>query len=1175
MEKNHIGTFYALFLSNNQRIFRIMRLFLLFLVSSISLAFASEAHSQSTRVNINLNRTQAKEVIKAIEAQTDYLFVYNSSKIDLSRKVSVNATDKAVSEILNEVFANSDVTYTMRGNNILLLKKDVLEKETTQQENRTIQGKITDMNGEPLIGANVLEKGTTNGVITNVDGKFQMNVGKEAILVVSYIGYTQKEVPTKNITDFNIKLKEDSELLDEVVIVGFGTQKKANLTGAVASVSGEALESKPVANIGQALQGVIPNLNVSATSAQPNAVPSFNVRGGTSMAQNDKGTWEIKNGSPLILVDGVQMDETYLSMLNPNDVENISLLKDAASAAIYGARATYGVMLITTKSGKKEQKANVTYNFNMQWNTPSHRPDIMDAYNIQLAANQLTELTGGTVSSFAETLLEAKKAWKDDPQNAPAWIYNEGSTSKFTWVRSMNPYDEVVRDWTPMQKHTVSITGGTAKTKYYISLGYQRQEGMYKINTDTQNRFNGMMSLDTEINKWFSFSAKMSYNTNNYEEPYLNPQKESLWGAMMGEVNRNICSPIQSSATDPVPGMWTDNVLGWIAYGATRDTKRTNSVFNITPTITFMKGWTAKAELSYRPGEYFQKMVVPTREYIVDDWTSIVNTHTSPSRVEETTTHSDFYTINAYTNYDKTFGKHSVGGVLGFNQEWYVYRRTYGKAEGLLNPSLPMINTSTGNQYAGDNAEHWAIRGGFARLTYGFDSRYLLEFNGRYDGTSRFPKKDRFKFFPSLSAGWRISEEKFMEDSNSWLNNLKVRGSWGSLGNQNVDNYAYIAEYGSVGYVSYNMDKTRPMGISPSGLISPTLTWETATTLDFGLDANLFNNRLELSFDWYTRETKDILMAGAKYPAILGTSAPKMNSGILKTNGWELSMKWQDRIGKDWKYDVSFVLSDYITTVKTFSGNPNKLLNALYDGKVMGEIWGYQCEGILQESDFDIDENGKYILKGASQTDLNSTWYPGDLRFADIGGKEGTDDNKSDQGPDGRVSNGKNTVYNSGDLRVLGNSTPRFRFGLNGNVYWKNFSLNLFFQGVAKRDVYISDSMLFGGSDSAGNYDTFQNSWTPENTNSKYHMYGRGQNTSSTNSRYMYNGAFIRLKTLALGYTLPRQWTEKVSLNTVRVNLSGYNLFEISGVPSVYDPESIQSAYPMMRSIALGVQVNF
>ena len=1043
------------------------------------------------------------------------------------------------------------------------------------QQNGVVTGVVKDATGEPVIGASVVVKGTTNGVITDLDGKFSLSgIEKGQVIRISFVGYKTQEINYNGQPTVNVSLKEDSETLEEVVVVGFGTQKKANLTGAVASVSSDELKNKPVANIGQALQGVIPNLNVSATSASPGAVPSFNVRGGTSMS-NSGGKWHVEEGSPLILVDGVQMDAAYLNMLNPNDIESISLLKDAASAAIYGARATYGVMLVTTKSGTKEQAPNVTYNFNMQWNTTANKPDIMDSYTLQLAENERTEWTGNSVSDWNNQLLEAKKNWLEHPETAPRWIYKPGSTTDFAWVMSMNPFDEVVRKWTPMQKHTASISGGTKKSRYYISLGFQKQEGMYKVNTDEQKRFNGLMSIDTEINNWFSLNSKISYNVSNLDEPYINAQKGSLWSAMMGEPQKNVNAPIRTSADDPIPNAYTDNIIGWLDYGATKETKKTNAVFSINPTITIMDGLTLKGEFSYRPTEYYHKRIMPTHDYVVDNWNTMISTHTKPSSVREQTSHSDFYTINAFANFRKAFGKHDVAAMAGFNQEWYTYRYTGAEAQEILSPSLPSINTSTGKQFAFDSAEHWAIRGAFMRLNYIFNNRYLFEFNGRYDGTSRFRKEDRFKFFPSFSAGWRLSEESFMEGTKEWLSNLKLRGSWGSLGNQNVANYAYIPSYGGIGYVNWDMGGTRPMGISPSGLVSPFLTWETASTIDFGVDASFFNNRLDLTFDWYSRETKDILMAGDKYPSILGAGAPKKNSGILRTNGWELSLKWKDRLANDIRYDVSFVLSDYKSKVVRFDGNPNKLLNTLYEGQNVGDIWGFVSNGILQKEDFTTDANGKLILNGATQTDIASTWYPGDLRFEDFGGKEGTDDHLSSTGADGKVSYGQNTVYNPGDRKIIGNSIPRYRFGMNGNISWKNFSLGIFFQGVAKRDVCIHDRALWGGKNTTGNRETYENSWRPDRPNAKYHMYGRTQNTSIAHTGILYNAAYMRLKTLSLGYTLPKEWVTRVGLNNVAFNLSGYNLFEISGIPDVFDPESISSSYPMMRSVALGVQVNF
>ena len=1032
----------------------------------------------------------------------------------------------------------------------------------------SVSGNVKDEKGDALIGVTIQVKGTTTGSITDMDGNFRLqSVPANGELVFSYMGYQTQTVPVKGKTVVNVAMREDLQALDEVVVVGFGTQKKVNLTGAVASIGSEVLENKPVANVGQALQGVVPNLNVAATNSSPNAAPTFNVRGGTSIGLKKDKTdeWEVKTGSPLIMVDGIQVDADYLNMMNPSDIENISVLKDASASAIYGARATYGVMLITTKSGKNDSKATVTYNLNLQWNTPSRIPDILDSYTHQLASNKQALMTGGTVTPWMESLLAAKKKYMEDPRPENAWIYNEGSTSAMTWVANMNPYDVGVKDWTPLQRHNLSISGGSAKTRYYISLGYQRQEGMYKINTDIQNRYNINMSLNSKINDWLDVASKISYNTSKYNEPFMNVQKGSVWKAMKNEPGRNLNMPIMTGPNDPIPNTYTDNILGWLAYGATQETRNTNAVFNITPTITITPEFNVKAELSYRPTDYFQKQFIPVRNYVVDSWQGTVNTHTSPSSVREETTHSDYYTINAYANFNKAFGKHNVSAVAGFNQEWYQFRKTWGKAEDVITNDLPTLGMTNGAQYTGDNFEHWAIRGAFVRANYDYDGRYLFEFSGRYDGTSRFSKDTRFQFFPSFSAGWRISEEKFMTGTRSWLDNLKLRGSWGSLGNQNVANYAYIASYGTASLISWSMNGEQIKGMNPTAIVPNDLTWETAKTLDFGLDVTALHGRLDASFDWYTRRTTDILMSGTKLPAVLGSSVPKRNSGELKTNGWELSLKWRDQLSNGIRYDVGLVLSDYQSEVVKFTGNPNKLLDTLYDGMKMGEIWGYETVGILQESDFTVDESGKYTLIGPSQnkvTTTASTWYPGDVRYADLNG-------------DNEISKGENTVDDPGDRKIIGNTTPRFQYGITGNISWKNIDLNIFFQGIGKRDVWIDDNVFWGGSGTAGNWEMYNNSWTPERTNAKYPMYaGRGQNQVAQTG-YIFNAAYLRLKTLAVGYTLPREWTNKIKLSTVRFSLSGYNLFEITKVPNLYDPDQISSDYPMMRSVAFGLQVGF
>lgn len=1029
----------------------------------------------------------------------------------------------------------------------------------------SVSGNVKDEKGEALIGVSIQVKGTTIGNITDIDGNFMISsVPANSELVFSYMGYETQIIAIKGKKVINVTLKEDSQALDEVVVVGFGTQKKVNLTGAVASVGSDVLENKPVANVGQALQGVVPNLNVSATNASPNASPSFNVRGGTSIGLKKDKTdeWEVKSGSPLIIVDGIQVDTDYLNMMNPSDIENISVLKDASASAIYGARATYGVMLITTKTGKNDSKATVTYNLNLQWNTPSRTPDILDSYTHQLASNKQTEMTGGTVTPWMETLLAAKKKYMEDPRPENAWIYNEGSTTNMTWVANNNLYENCVKTWTPLQRHNISISGGSAKTRYYISLGYQRQEGMYDVNTDVQKRYNINVNLTTKITDWFDVASKISFNTSNYNEPWLVSGKgTSVWASMKNEPGRNLNMPLKTGPNDPIPNAWTDNIFGWLAYGATRQTQNTNTVYSVTPTVTILPELNIKAELSYRPTEYFQKRVVPTRNYVVDNWTATIDAHTNPSTVREETTHSDYYTINAYANYNKAFGQHNVSGVVGFNQEWYYYRKLYGEAENILTNDLPTLGMTTGSQYTGDNEEHWAIRGAFVRANYDYAGRYLFEFSGRYDGTSRFGKNSRFKFFPSFSAGWRLSEEKFMENTRSWLDNLKVRGSWGSLGNQDVANYAYIASYGAADYISWVMNNEQIKGMNPTAIIASDLTWETASTLDFGVDVTVLKGRLDATFDWYSRRTTDILMSGTKLPAILGASVPKRNSGELKTNGWELSLKWKDQLSNGIRYDVGLVLSDYQTEVVKFTGNPNGLLSTLYDGMKMGDIWGYETVGILQESDFTTNENGKYVLIGPDQSKVHSTLYPGDVRYADL-----NDDNE--------ISPGDNTLENPGDRKVIGNSTPRFQYGITGNISWKNFDLNIFFQGIGKKDVWINDNVFWGGSVTAGNWEMYKNSWTPERTDAKYPMYA-GRISGTVQSGYLFNAAYLRLKTLALGYTLPKAWVNKAKLSNVRLSISGYNLFEITQIPDLYDPDQISSSYPMMRSVAFGLQVGF
>jgi len=485
------------------------------------------------------------------------------------------------------------------------------------------------------------------------------------------------------------------------------------------------------------------------------------------------------------------------------------------------------------------------------------------------------------------------------------------------------------------------------------------------------------------------------------------------------------------------------------------------------------------------------------------------------------------------------------------------YNNLWSKGLNMLTSSLPVISQTLGTKTTGDSESEWAIRGAFFRLNYNYSERYLFELNGRYDGTSKFPTDSRYKLFPSVSAGWRISEELFFQNIKNTVNNLKIRASYGSLGNQNVSNYIYFPSYGTISKVGYIFNGIRPMGVTAPGLVSPDLTWETATTIDFGFDISLIH-KLDFTFDWYNRTTTDILVAGDKFPAVLGTSAPTKNSGAMKSVGWEITSSWRDRFQNGFQYNITLVLSDYQSEITQFDGNPAKLLSSLYVGQKMGEIWGYETMGLFQSAE--------EITGAPSQKKLNSgVWYPGDVRYKNL------DDDESE------IYIGSNTAEDPGDRRIIGNNTPRYQFGIDMNASWKNLDLNLFLQGVGKRDFWTNDKFYWGQIllDGVGTWYGYENSWTPQNKDAFFPGYRYFTGNTQVQTRYLQNAAYIRFKNLTLGYTIPANITRKVTIEKARVYITGQNIWEATKIIKTLDPETVNGNYPIMRSYAFGIQVSF
>ncbi len=1130
-----------------------MKLTLCVILFSFLGAMASESYSQTTKLSLDLKNAKVKEALGVIENQSEFFFLYSEKLIDVNREVNLEVRGSTIEKILDKIFEGTDVSYTVKGRQIVLATPEANNIDgasSAGQQQKKVTGKVTDQSGASLPGVSVVVKGTTVGVITDNNGIYSLaNVSENATLQFSFVGMKTQEIKIGTQTSINVVLAEGAIGLEEVVAVGYGTQKKVNLTGAVEQVTSKDLANKSVSNLGQALQGLIPNLNVSIPNGNPVTHASYNIRGGTSFSGGS-----FQTGSPLILVDGVPMD---VNDLNPDDIDNISVIKDASASAIYGARAAYGVILITTKKGSTDSAPKISYSGSSQVQVPISDPGLLNSVEYQEAVMNAATLDGGNPSADDEYKLTQIKNYYNNSATSPSYYMNG---SAIVWVGNVNPWKEVIRSSTPMQNHVLSVSGGSSKSNYYASFGYRDQDGVMKQNQDFKKTYNASLGFSTEIANWLKLDTKAMYTLYNSQIPsgfggYVETANYFEFMAMQGW--RNLMTPLDTPLDSPVGERLTANFANGMQGNI--KTKSGTLMLKAGATVKIIEGLNFKTDFAYRTINNNEKLFLPYFPSIDRSWTPRASE--GNSTVKKTHSQNDYFVYNAYFDFSKDFaGKHDLAIVAGFNQELFQNENLWAQGLDLVSDNIPVLQLASGVKTIGDGESHWAIRGAFGRFNYIFDKKYLFEMNGRYDGTSKFPKDSRFKFFPSFSAGWRMSEENFMAGLKPIIPNLKLRASYGSLGNQDVNNYAYISTYGLTSQVGYIINGTRPIGITPSGLVSTDLTWETASTLDFGIDVTMFD-KLTLNYDWYNRKTKDILTSAEKLPSVLGTSVPNQNSGSMKTTGWEFSARWNDRLKNGLNYNVTFLLSDYQSEIISYSGNPQKLISSLYEGKKMGEIWGYETEGIFQTYD--------EIASAPSQKKINGgVWRPGDVQYKNLN-------------DDAEIGYGATTVEDPGDKKIIGNSTPRYQFGVNIDLAWKNFDLNMFWQGTGKRD-YWTDSYYYWGlikgsniNGGSGTKYTYYHSWTSERADAFFPAFKPALKNKEVQSRYLLNAAYTRLKNLTLGYTLPQQLSKKLAVSRLRVYVSGYNLLTVSKVPDVLDPELMGDAYPMLHSYTFGVQVTF
>lgn len=1026
-----------------------------------------------------------------------------------------------------------------------------VEMHSVQQDN-ACTGVVVDQNGETVIGASVVVKGTTNGTITGLDGDFSIpNVKKGDVIVVSYVGYMNSEIIWEG-KPLKIALKEDSKTLDEVVVVGYATVKKANLTGAVSAVDDKVLADRPIVNLGQGLQGTIPNLNIT-TSGQPGKGSSFNVRGETS----------INGGSPLVLVDGVQMDP---NLINPQDVASVSVLKDAASASIYGARAAYGVILITTKSGRKNMPTQVSFDASVSFNSPTTRPEYMNSMEYAHWMNAANNTTSGRDLLSQEEMEHIEAYFYDPVNNLPvfvakdpsSWQYGNCQAGKYAYCGNTDWMKEMYKKTYPVQKYNVNINGGSDKATYYTSVGYMDQGSLMRYGDEGFRKFNMVNNINYDINNWMHVSMKTSYIRTELDGLAQDAVHGESW---IGNDTQPLMPVKHPDGNWSGQGNYTNFAAVLDEMGSRKTTK--NDFWNtLALKLTPLKGLTINMDYTFNYYAEHGKVHRKTfNEYGIDGKFLQVFQHSRPSGVSESQANDTYNAFNLFGDYELTLGKHYFKVMAGYNQETKHTRGFSASRDELISNDLPSMNAATGEKYVGNSDDSWATRSGFFRVNYSFADRYLLEVNGRYDLSSKFPKDDRSVFSPSFSLGWKLSEESwFKQTTNGFFDELKIRASYGSLANQALDNgwYAYLSNYGT-GTLGYIMGGKQPQYVLPGGLVSNTVTWEKVTQWDLGLDFVILQNRLKGTFDYYQRKTTDMLGPGRILPNILGMSEPLENAADMVTRGWELALTWNDQLDNGLHYSVGFNLSDTRAEITKYDNPTKSLSSPYYEGQIVGDIWGYESS-LFQSADEIASAPDQ------SKQDGGISKVPGDIRFMDIDGN-------------GVVDYGENTVDKPGDMKIIGNNKARYRYGFNISADWKGFDLGIFFQGVGKRDLMLPYTFkwqygsMWQVPTAVGN-----DYWREDNAGGWLPVarFNGSQALGQNQTRYLLDASYLRLKSLSFGYTLPVSLTKQWGIQKCRVYFTGENLLTFKHTPEGFDPELDDPyKYPQQKSLALGLNVVF
>ncbi len=1091
-----------------------------FLSVFLVLQMSASVYSQ-TRLTVESKNKTVKEVLRNIENQSEFRFFYNEDFVNMERRVGFNIENETVAEIMDRLFEPSKITYKIAENNLIV----IIPAEGQQPQ--TVTGRVTTAQGEPIPGVTVLVKGTSNGTVTDIDGNYSLsNIPNDATLVFSFVGLLTQEIDVKEGSIVNATMQEEVIGVDEVVIVGYGSQRKANLTGAVSTVSLPQMEKRTVAQTSLALQGLVPGVTVTQRSGKPGGDGgTIRIRGNTTIGNND----------PLVLIDGV---ESSINAIDPESIESISVLKDAASSAIYGNRAANGVILITTKRAESG-KAFVTYNSFVAKGEPTKVPKYVGAVD------------------FMKYISIAKRAVGMTPEYSEEYIkeYEEGVARNDPNYPDVDWFDATATNNGLMTNQFVTVSLGTERLKSLTQAGYVSQNGITE-NTNYK-RYTLRSNTDYQVLPKLAVTSDISIGYTDRKEP----TKLGNGFNFVGRIPANQAAYLADGRYGP--GWQGINPVAYYKDGGIITNVAPSAILNMTATFKPVEDLELQGQYALNYWENHNTNWNKLVQLYLNDGTPDPQTQSKSTLTENSSRNMRNMLVGRATYHKSLLDVHNFKLMAGYQQETFWNKWHSGYREEFPFPDYPVLNAGgSENQKSEGSASEFALQAFFGRFNYDFKGKYLIEANLRYDGSSRFAEGYRWGMFPSVSGGWRLSEESFWDDIRDILPNLKFRASWGQLGNQNTLNGYYPSQSTVNLNPNYVFNKNIASGAAITTMANSIISWETTTMSNIALEFNLLN-KLDFTAEYYYRVTDDILLT-LDIPLIIGLSAPAQNAGKVENKGWELSTTYNDRFG-DFNFNATFNISDVKNKILDLRGINETGLTVNREGYPMGSLYGYQADGYIVPEDYDND--GNYL--GATQI---GNFGPGDIKYVD----QLTVDTNDDEIPD--EADG---IINTSDRVIIGNTIPRYTFGLNLYGEFKGIDLTLFFQGVGKADGYVWGHSIASFFEGGSMPEIGKDYWTPENRDAMFpRLAFNNSNNQQNSSFWVKDASYLRLKNIQLGYTIPASVISKVGISKLRLYVSTDNVFTISKFWEYFDVEApvlsgYGNFYPIMRTTSIGIDLTF